>query len=125
MPDADNTKLIEIQVSLTRIETQLSERDSFYKEAIIKNSKNIGECFEEMRKGKNETKEREHVLENEMTTQKMKSEKLDHDFAVMRQDLNDVKLAVQALKISMAKISFFASLATAAITAAIVKFFAG
>jgi DNA polymerase II small subunit/DNA polymerase delta subunit B len=116
MPDADI--LTTIQVSLERIETKLSERDVTYKEGIAKNSKNLGECFSELRDFKSSIKDDFHALDTSLDGNVKETKALSSKMSHLETTVHD-------LKISYAKVSFFATLATAVITAVVVKFFAG
>jgi phage-related protein len=121
----ENDVLTTIQTDIREIKTILSERDSVYKERIEKNSTNIGSAFSELRDFKANITKDLHIVETDLIRNNEETHKLGDDLKLLRSEMSDLKIAVHDLKLSYAKISFFATLATAVVTTIIIKFFAG
>jgi ribosomal protein L29 len=110
----DNEILTEIKVSIAEIKTILNERNFSFREGIQQNAKNIGLAFSNI-------KELEHgLIKNNEETHRIG---IDQD--KIHAEIEDLKKAVNNLKLSIAKISFIATLASSGITAIVIKFFLG
>jgi seryl-tRNA synthetase len=130
MPETNHPSYTNIMIKLEKVATEFKLGETHNKEAIQKNSANIGQAFYELREFKSSITNDVHGLDARQKENNKDIVKLGEDIQHLRADmgglkneLSDLKTAVQDLKISQARISILTTLATAVLTSIIVKFF--
>jgi small-conductance mechanosensitive channel len=109
--------IVEIKLALVRIETLLNERSA----AMAQNAHNIGEAFNKIRAM--ETDISATTLETHKFTERLTF--LEDRLKALEQSNISLSHTVQGLKDTYIKMSIVFSIATAVITAGVVKFFVG
>jgi chromosome segregation ATPase len=116
MADSDQLlhEIRQISEKLTVIDTQLKERSKIYDEKIKENSGNIGLNAREIQ-----------TIKMEGNSNKGQIKALTDKIDKMSSDFIEMRLTINKLEKSHAKLAVYSSIGAAVLTAAAVKFFVG